>query len=52
MKSIFAWLDVDPEVEVEAFTRKATDDDLERALANYDELARAVDGTDLEPMLV
>ena len=52
LKSIFAWLDVDPEVEVEAFTRKATDDDLRRALANYDELARAVDGTDLEPMLV
>ncbi|MCH2183434.1 MAG: sulfotransferase [Mariniblastus sp.] len=52
LERVFTWLEVDPAVKVQAFTRKATPNDLTRAIENYDELARAVAGTDLEPMLV
>ena len=51
IKELLEFMGVDPEIELTANINKATPDRLSEAIENFDELAAAVAGTDLEAYL-
>ena len=51
LREIFQFLEVSPDVEVASETVKMTPDCLRTIILNFDQLAKAVAGTELEPML-